>query len=152
MGNMKIGALLKLRRAMWRTATVMALFSMVSLTAPATAAQQEKSREEAQKKTESTESKKASVSITVLLVDLKKKQSPQPLANATVKIKGEEHSYETDKDGKTPTFVILPGAKTIVIRPSGADPCNDVDVSVKEGNQVITVLVEMPSVKCSLQP
>ena len=87
-----------------------------------------------------------------MLVDAKKKQSPQPVENATVKIKGDEDSYETGKDGKTRTLIILPGKKTIVIRPSGADPCNDVEVSIKEGNQVVTVLAEMPTVKCSLQP
>jgi len=140
----------------WCAATLMALVSMASLAELAAAAQPEDARKEAQGKTKNTEPKKetyATVTIHVRLVDPETRQLREGAQNATVKIQGEEDSYPTDKDGKTSRLVVLPGAKVIVIQLSGgAKPCS-VNVPVKEGNAIVTVLVEkLPSVKCSLQP
>jgi hypothetical protein len=151
--KMKTGTLSGLRKAIWCTVILIVLVSMASLTESATVvAQGEESTKETQKQRENTEPQKAGLRIRVLLVDPTKKQSPQPLANAMVKIKGEEDSYETGEDGKTPTLIILPGEIPVVIKPIGADPCI-VNISVKEGTRIVTVLVEiLPKVKCTLQP
>ena len=132
---MKIGVLLEVWRFMRCTAALMALALMAPSIETAIAA----------------EPKKASLRIEVLVVDPEKKSSPQDVENATVKIQGEEESYATGKDGKTQSFTVLPGAKTVVIHVSSVT-CN-VDVPVKEGHQDVKVLVEkLPQVKCTLQP
>ena len=149
---MKIGIPLEVWRFMRCTATLMALVLMASPIETATAAQRKDSSKETQDNTEKTEQKKTSLRIAVLVVDPEKIQSPQRVKNATVKIQGEEESYAIGKDGKTQSFAVLPGAKTLVIHVSGVKPCS-VDLVVKEGHQDVTVLVEMsPKVKCTLQP
>jgi len=132
----------RLRRATRRTAAVMAVGLSASLAAPVVSKAFQKD----------AEPQKASVRVSVVGVDPSRQPPTYPVESATVKIKGEEDSYETDMDGRTRTVVILPGQKAIIVRPSGADPCN-VDVVSKEGSQTVTVLVEMsPKIKCTLQP
>jgi hypothetical protein len=132
-------------------AALAALVMVAPLTATATAAQRKDSSKEPQDETEKTEPKKASLRIEVLVVDPEKKELPQRVENATVKIQGEEESYTTGKDGRTQSFTVLPGTKTAVIHASSAT-CS-VEIPVKEGRQDVKVLVEkLPEVKCTLQP
>lgn len=153
---MKTRALKGLGRTIWCAATLLALGPMASLAEPAAAARPEDSKGEAQGKTKTPETKKekyATLTVHVRLVDPETKQLREGAQSATVKVQGEEESYPTDKDGKTGSIVVLPGAKVIVIQLSGgAKPCS-ITVPVKGGSEVVTVLVEkVPSVKCSLQP
>lgn len=152
---MKTTALLRLGSVIWCAGTMMLIVPMVSLTELAAAAQREDSRKEAPENIKNSELKKpmsTTLTIEVLLVDPEKKQLRHPAQAATVKIQGDEESYPTDEDGKTRRLSISTGAKAIIIQPTGAKPCS-VDVSVKEGNHTVTVLVEnLTSVKCSLQP
>ena len=133
----------------------MALVAMASHATATAAAGQQGSPEAAEQKAKKTEGKggsQATLKVRVLLVDAERKHAPQSVENATVKIKGGEDSYKTAKDGTTHAVPVEPGVKTLIVRVSGANPCNDVTVSVKEGEQVVTVLVEqVPEVKCSLQ-
>jgi len=118
----------------------------------ATAAQQKNPSKETQDNTEKAEPKKTSLRITVFMADPKEKQAPQRVENAMVKMQGEEESYLTGKDGKTQSFGVFPGAKTVVIQVSSVKPCS-VSFPVKEGHQDVTVLVEvLPKLKCTLQP
>ena len=138
------------------TAILMALVLMASPIETTTAAQRKDSIKKTQENAEETEPKKpepkrTSLRIEVLVVD-EKVESPRRVENATVKVQGEEESYETGRDGKTQNFTVSPGAKTVIIHVSGAKPCS-VNLSVKEGHQDVTVLVEMlPKLKCTLQP
>lgn len=148
---MKIGVLLEIWRFMRCTAALVALVLMAAPVETATAAQRKDSNKETQDDTEKTVPKRVSLRIEVLVVDPEKKESPQRVENATVKIQGEEESYTTGKDGKTQSFTVLPGTKTAVIHVSGAT-CS-VDIPVKEGRQDVKVLIEkLPEVKCTLQP
>ncbi len=148
---MQIGVLLEVWWFMRCAATLMVLLLMASPIETATGAQRKDSSKETQENTQETEPKKASLRIEVLVVDPEKKSS-QRVEDATVKIQGEEESYATGKDGKTRSFTVLPGARTVVIHVSSVKPCS-VDLLVKEGHQDVTVLVEMlPKVKCTLQP
>jgi hypothetical protein len=149
---MKTGGLLKLQRVIWCTATIIALLSMASLAAPATAAQEEPKKDN-QKNKETGESKKTTVRIIVLTSDPSSGQPDRPLANATVKIQGEEDSYETDENGKTRTLIISFGTIAVVIKPTGSAPCR-VDASITESSQLITVIVDRLGEKaaCSIAP
>jgi hypothetical protein len=147
---MKTGGLLNLHRVMWCTATIIALLSMGSLTARATTAQEEPKKDNQGNK-EPRESKKTTVRIIVLLSDPNGERSGRPLANATVKIQGEEDSYETDENGKTRTVIISLGTIVVVIKPTGSAPCR-VDASITESSQLITVIVDKlgEEVACSI--
>ena len=108
-------------------------------------------QKDTQKDTGKSGSKKASLRIEVLVADPAKKDAPQGVENATVKIQGEEEPHTTGKDGKTESFTVPPGTKTVVIHASSVT-CS-VDISVKEGRQDVKVLVEkQPQLKCTLQP
>jgi hypothetical protein len=136
-------------------AAVMALVAMASHAVAGATAQQgpPSAAEDKKKKSEEEKGSRATLKVRVVLVDSERKQAPQNAENATVKIKGEDEVYKTAKDGTTRSVAIAPGVKTLIVRVSGANPCNDVTVSVKEGAQLVTVLVQqVPEVKCILQP
>jgi len=143
-------------------AAVMALVAMAShATAGAATAQrgspiaaEDKARKDDKaKKTEGEKGSRATLTVRVLLVDSERKQAPQNAENATVKIKGEEEPLKTAKDGATRAMPIAPGMKTLIVRVSGANTCDDLTLSVKEGVNRVTVLVQQaPELKCVLQP
>jgi hypothetical protein len=139
---------------MWRVIRLLlvALLSTAPCSAPATAAQAETSAEEIQKQTGQKEPRKARVRVRVLLLDPKSKQPPRPLPKAMVKIVGEEGAPpDTDEEGMTPSLIISPRTITLVVQPSGAEPC-PLELTVKQGPQTVTVLVELsPDLKCTLR-
>jgi hypothetical protein len=148
---MNVGGFLEQRRFIRCMAALMALVLIAPPMEAAIAAQDKDASKETQKSTGKSESPKASLRIEVLVADPDKKDSPQRVENATVKIHGEEESHTTGRDGRTESFTVPPGTKTVVIHASSVT-CS-VDISVKEGRHDVKVLVEkQPQLKCTLQP
>ena len=148
---MNSGGCLELWRFLRGMAALMALVLIAAPMEAAIAAQGKDASKENQTDTGKSESKKASLRIEVLVADPEKKESPQRVENATVKLQGEEEPHTTGRDGKTESFTVLPGKRTVVIHASSVT-CS-VDISVKEGRQDVKVLVEkQPQLKCTVQP
>jgi hypothetical protein len=102
--------------------------------------------------TKKTKDGAASLRIELLATKAGEEQPSSPIKNAMVKIAGEDVWYRTDGSGKTQRFTGGVGARELLVRPPGSNPCS-VAISLKKGDQDLTILVQTaPEFRCILQP
>lgn len=103
-------------------------------------------------KTKKTEDGAASVRIELVATTAGEEQPAGPVKNAMVKIAGDDVWYRTDGSGKTQRFTGGIGARELLVRPPGSNPCS-VAISLKKGDQDLTILVQTaPELRCILKP